>query len=99
VFKLLQVFTGSYPGPLGAPTLDSQGNLYGPLPTGGEGNGEIFRLTTSGGEWTYSDYYDFGNGGGYAPVGAVTFDASGNMYGTAAQGGSRTWGTVWEVTP
>lgn len=99
-FILLQTFSGSYPGPLAAPTFDAQGNLYGPLPTGGQGDGgEIFRMTPSGGGWIYSDYYDFINGGGYAPIGAVVFDASGNMYGTSAQGGSHSGGTVWEVTP
>lgn len=97
-FTLLQTFNGEYPGPLGAPTLDAQGNLYGPLPIG-EGAGEIFKLLPTGLGWQYIDYFNFNESDGYGPIGAVTFDASGNMYGTTAQGGSRSWGTVWEITP
>ena len=99
-FNLLQNFTGSYPGPLTSPTFDSQGNLYGPVPTGGTGNGgEVFKLTPSGGGWSYTVYFDFLNGPGYEPVGVVTFDPSGNMYGTTVAGGTRSWGTAWEITP
>jgi len=87
-------------GPLAAPTLDAQGNLYGPVPNGGsDEGGEIFKLAPSGGVWIYSDYHDFANGGGEYPIGAVTFDASGNMYGTANGGGVDGGGTVWEITP
>ena len=100
VFTLLQNFTGFYPGPLTAPTFDSQGNLYGPIPTGGSGqNGDIFKLIPSGGGWMYTDYFQFTNTNAYAPVGQLAFDVSGNMYGTTVSGGTRTWGTVWEITP
>ena len=99
-YTRLQVFNGGYPSPLAGPTFDAQGNLYGPLPSGGQDDGgEIFRLTLSGGSWVYSVYYDFANGGGFDPIGAVTFDASGNMYGTSSEGGSQDHGTVWEITP
>jgi len=99
-FTLLQSFTEEE-GPLAAPTLDAQGNLYGPLPFGGEdGEGEIFKLTPSGNQWIYSAFYQFGSGsGGVEPDGAVTFDASGNMYGTTLVYGSGGLGTVWEITP
>jgi len=33
------------------------------------------------------------------PSGSVALDASGNVYGTAAQDGGDGWGTVWEITP
>ncbi len=99
-FRLLQTFSGEYPGPLAAPTLDSHGNLYGPLPTGGPpgANGEIFKLTPSGNTWIYTPFFDFDVNDGALPIGSVTFDASGNMYGTTEAGG-RDWGTVWEITP
>ena len=97
-FRVLQTFTGSYPGPFFGPTLDANGNLYGPLPTGGVGNGEIFKLTADGNQWDYSSYYNF-VGPATEPLGSVTFDAAGNMYGTTISGGSRTWGTVWMITP
>ncbi len=96
-FTRLQTFTGQYPGPRGAPTLDAQGNLYGSLPTYGQ-DGEIFKLMPSGGGWTYTHFFDFDNNNGANPLGAVTFDGNGNMYGTTYAGGSRFSGVVWEIT-
>ncbi len=104
-FTLLQSFSGTFMGPEAAPTFDSQGNLYGPLPSGGsDEEGEIFKLTPSGSQWIYNPFYQFNGSDGQAPFGAVIFDASGNMYGTAAFGrdpGCRDYGcgTVWEITP
>ena len=89
-------------GPISSPTFDSQGNLYGPLPAAGNGSGQIFRLTPSGNQWLYSPFYQFdscSNGNACYPLGAVTFDANGNMYGTTETGGTDRWGTVWEITP
>ncbi len=80
-------------------TFDAQGNLYGPIPiTTTNPAGEIFKLAPSGNQWIYSSYFQFtGGSGGNMPVGAVTFDASGNMYGTTiGEGGSA---VVWEITP
>jgi len=99
-FTLLQDFGSEYIAPLAAPSFDSQGNLYGPLPTGGgDGFGEIFKLTPSGNQWLYSQFYQFTELGaaGIFPIGAVTFDVDGNMYGTSEQGAGA--GTVWEITP
>ena len=101
-FSLLQNFGSQYTAPVAPPTFDSQGNLYGPLVFGGnDGGGEIFKLTPTGNFWVYSPFYQFDNcrGNGCNPIGAVTFDASGNMYGTTFDGGTDGGGTVWEVTP
>jgi uncharacterized repeat protein (TIGR03803 family) len=102
-FSLLQSFTGLlFTGPLAAPTFDSRGNLYGPVPNGGsEEEGEIFKLTHAGDQWIYSQFYQFTGTGdlGVYPIGAVTFDANGNMYGTSDEGGTGQLGTVWEITP
>jgi len=102
-FTQLQEFGNGSTGPVAAPTFDSLGNLYGPLPSGGNGYGEIFKLTPSGNQWLYSSFYQFetchNQGNGCSPVGAVTFDANGNMYGTTEAGGSGRGGTVWEITP
>jgi uncharacterized repeat protein (TIGR03803 family) len=98
-FTLLQTFHGEF-GAMASPTFDSQGNLYGPLSNDGSDDlGEIFQLTPSGNQWLYTPYYQFGSSGaGVEPTGAVIFDASGNMYGTAFDlGGGE--GTVWEITP
>jgi len=99
-FTLLQNFGDEYIGAVAAPTFDSQGNLYGPLPTiGGDFTGEIFKLTPSGNQWIYSPFYTFNGSNSGIPLGAVAFDASGNMYGTGLAGGSDYDGTVWEITP
>ena len=101
-FTLLQSFANEYTGPVAAPAFDSHGNLYGPLPTdGSDGEGEIFKLTPSGSQWIYSPFYQFSfsANSGVVPIGAVTFDANGNMYGTASSGGTGGYGTVWEITP
>jgi uncharacterized repeat protein (TIGR03803 family) len=95
----LQDLGEQYFGPAAPPTFDAQGNLYGPLPsTTTNTGGEIFKLTPSGNQWIYSAYHIFtGGSGGSTPVGAVTFDASGNMYGTTlGQDGDA---VVWEITP
>jgi len=99
--SVLYDFGMLYFAPAAAPTFDAQGNLYGPLPSWPQqGFGEIFKLTPSGDQWIYSPYHQFtGGSGGAGPVGAVVFDANGNMYGTTAGvdvgGGS----AVWEITP
>ncbi|MGA7460172.1 MAG: choice-of-anchor tandem repeat GloVer-containing protein [Candidatus Korobacteraceae bacterium] len=99
-FTLLQNFGNEYLGTLAAPTFDSHGSLYGPVPTiGGEFTGEIFQLTPSGDQWIYRSFYTFNGSTSGVPLGAVTFDASGNMYGTGIAGGSDDDGTVWEITP
>ncbi len=99
VFTRLQYFSGAYPGPIAAPTLDSQGNLYGSLPSGGFGGGEIFELARNGSGWSYFHFHDFQGNEGEFPLGGVTLDGNGNMYGTTADGGTSGWGTVWKITP
>lgn len=87
-------------------TLDSSGNLYETLQTGGAfGYGQVLELTHSGNNWNYIDLYDFtdGSDGAYA-VGGVVLDPSGNLYGSAEQGagtgcGNGGCGVVWEITP
>jgi uncharacterized repeat protein (TIGR03803 family) len=95
-FTVLQVFEGGDGGPVDSPTLDSQGNLYGSLPTGGNDYGEIFKLTPSGDEWIYTPLFDFNGSNGSFPMGGVTLDGNGNLYGTTPVPGN---GTVWEITP
>jgi len=97
-FTTLYTFSG-YEGPFDTPTLDAAGNVYGTSSfTPGDGAGEVFKLTPSGGGWSYTSYA-FGGNNGYVPIGGVTLDASGNLYGTTAAGGAYGWGNVWEITP
>ena len=94
-------------GPTGILAIDAGGNLYGC--TGSEGAyslGNVFKLSLSGGSWTYTDLHDFAGGpnDGHSPSDGPTVDASGNLYGTTSEGGSDNncpggCGTVWEITP
>jgi hypothetical protein len=84
---------GSY-APL---TIDAVGNLNGTTSYGGQlgcdggsfGCGNVFKLTSGSGGWTYSWLYNFtgGSDGGF-PVAGVTLDANGNLYGTTPFGGT-----------
>jgi uncharacterized repeat protein (TIGR03803 family) len=95
-------------GPAGQLLLDSAGNLYGTTIEGGSnplgqcsaGCGAIFKLSPSGGGWTYTELYDFtGGSDGAYPHSNLLMDAGGNLYGTASQGGNLGSGVVFEFTP
>jgi uncharacterized repeat protein (TIGR03803 family) len=88
-------------GPWSGVVEGADGTLYGT--TCGEGtfgNGSVFKLTPFQGGWTETDLYDFtGGDDGDCPVGGMALDANGNIYGTAASGGSHGYGVVFEITP
>ncbi len=50
-----------------------------------------------GGTLTALASFNFRGTNGSAPVAGVTFDANGNMFGTASSGGANGNGTVWEI--
>ncbi len=79
--------------------MDAAGNLYGTTSAGGtKGYGIVFVLAPVGATWTESVLYSFGTGtDGQVPVGGVSLDAAGNLYGTASAGGSYGYGTVFEL--
>lgn len=83
--------------------LDAAGNLYGELSGGGTyGAGLVFELSpTATPPWTYTTLYTFtGGSDGSLPVGGLTLDAEGNLYGTTRYGGDSTnLGTVFELSP
>lgn len=81
---------------------DASGNLYGTTSQGGSsGNGTVFELAapkTKGAAWTESVLYSFGRGtDGSVPVGGVSFDSAGNLYGTTSAGGTYGFGTVFQL--
>ena len=92
-YNLLYSFTGGTDcGPTRELVMDGTGNLYGTTYCDGAyGYGNVFKLTPSGGGWTYSSLHDFtGGSDGELPASTVIFDAKGNLYGTASFGGSGT---------
>ena len=109
-FQVLYSFAGPrgglFPGPIANLTFDHSGNLYGTTHVDGLFNyGSVFKLTHGSGGWTYTSLHDFsGAGDGGYPRSQPVFDASGNLYGTASEGGSvacgqASCGVVFEITP
>jgi uncharacterized repeat protein (TIGR03803 family) len=99
---------GGSGGPNGSLTMDAAGNLYGTTYSdGAHGYGSVFKVAPqTDGTWLLTDLYDFtGFDDGGWPIGNVTIDASGNLWGTASRGGDRTLcshlgcGVIWEITP
>ena len=76
--------------------------LYGTTYLGGEfNNGLVFSLTRASAlGWSELVVYPFtgGNDGG-GPIGPLTFDANGNIYGTAFNGGTHGAGVVYKLSP
>ena len=95
----------SFSGPDGANpsaglVMDPAGNLYGTTVLGGAGDsGTVFKLTPGAkNKWTHTLLYSFtGGADGDQIYSGVVLDSAGNLYGTAAGGG--TGGVVYEVTP
>ena len=87
--------------------FDSSGNLYGTTLSGGDltdcdgiGCGTVFELTPeAGGDWTEKVLHSFKGPDGANPADAVTFDRSGNLYGTTYNGGHYNDGVAFELTP
>ena len=84
--------------------LDQQGNVYGATTTGGSGKGgTVFELSFQNGGWVYKALYSFtgpSNGTLIAgPVGNLTMDSAGNLYGTTLTDGAHGVGSVFKLTP
>jgi len=102
-YTLLHSFTGQF-GPFATLSIDSAGNLYGTTYADGAfGAGSVFKLSRSGQGWAFTDLHDFSGGSdGANPVGGVSVDSNGNLYGTTSAGGQNQscdrCGVVWEIT-
>jgi len=102
-FDLLYAITGACCNPEGPSeaVMDAAGNVYGTTwAEGAHGKGSVFKLTPSGGGWTYTDLHDFtGGSDGQAPYGPLAIDGAGNIYGVVSHGTSGGSGAVFEITP
>lgn len=110
--------------PAGSLIFRADGSLYGTTQYGGTGLctnysgnevigcGTVFELSpTRNGHWQETIAYSFEDNAtdGWFPVGTLTFDASGNLYGTTPEGGGSATcnyngvsfgcGTVFELAP
>jgi len=86
---------------ISALTLDGSGNIFGTTHVGGAlndrnsyGNGSIFEIAKGSG--TVTTLASFNGTNGYSPVGGITFDSDGNMFGTTTLGGAFNKGTIFE---
>ena len=80
---------------------DSAGNLYGTaLSHGPYSFGSAYELSPSGSGWDFTILHGFmwQTDGGY-PLGGVTFDSAGNLFGTTAFLGPNGGGTAFELSP
>jgi uncharacterized repeat protein (TIGR03803 family) len=99
--------TATGANPIGQIASDKAGNIYGTTEEGGSsGVGTAFELSPPaipGGAWTETVIYSFSgvDAGGYYPVGGITIDRLGNLYGTTTWGGGTrcNCGTVFKLEP
>ncbi len=100
---ILYRFAGGEDGgnPYSPVILNASGNIYGTTQSGGSaGLGTVFELTRSGSGWTETVLYSFtGIPDGSQPESGLLMDAAGNLYGTTADGGANSSGTVFQLVP
>ncbi len=99
-------FSGGNDGrnPWAGVIFDQAGNLYGAAVNGGSaGDGVVYELMPSNGNWTENTLYAFtGGDDGASPLAGVIFDGAGNLYGTTESGGLGGGfgnGVVYQLTP
>ena len=110
-FQRLYAFRGNNDGqgPYGPVTLSPDGNLYGTTVDGGVNNcpsgcGLVYQVKPAAScetacVWTESVLYRFqGSSDGFYPIGPITLDSAGNLYGTTTQASDGP-GTVFELKP
>ena len=89
--------SGDGKNPVGAPVMDTAGNLYGTTEYGGSGGGgTVFELSPSGGGWTVTVLYSFT--GQFGPQDTLAMDAAGNLYGTTFTDGAFNHGSIFKLT-
>ncbi len=100
VETVLYSFTGVSDGqhPYSALVMDSSGNLYGTTSASGpRSGGTVFEINPAAPGQIDTLYAFAGGSDGAYPQAGLVMDASGNLYGTTANGGSAGDGTVFEI--
>ncbi len=98
--NVLYTFSGGADGkePSSTVTLDSNGNLYGTTYNGGLfGNGVIYECTPTGSGVCTEQSWSFNGSNGSNPEGGITFNSTGNAYGTTSAGGTKNQGVVFQI--
>jgi uncharacterized repeat protein (TIGR03803 family) len=100
-------------GPLGGLISDAAGDLFGTTGWGGAyigssspgiitglGYGTVFEIakTSTGYNSTPITLWSFNGANGFHPIGGLTSDAAGDLFGTTSGGGANGYGTVFELT-
>jgi uncharacterized repeat protein (TIGR03803 family) len=101
--RVLHRFSGpDGKGPFAGLIRDAAGNLYGTASEGGTQvffGGVAYEIASSG---KYRVLYNFcslpGCADGQLPVGGLTMDRKGNLYGTTSEGGASGMGAVFELS-
>jgi uncharacterized repeat protein (TIGR03803 family) len=103
VLQNFSAYSASPSVPYAGVIFDKAGNLYGATAEGGfYREGAVFEMTPrAGGGWTETLLHSFSHNGtdGWFPLGGLTLDAAGNLYGTTIYGGANGSGTVFELSP
>jgi len=104
VWSEIHSFTNGADGgcPLGNLALDSSGALYGTTSNNSNvscsGLGVVYRMTPNSGSWQFEILHTFTgttDGGNPSPL---TWDSSGNLYGTTQTGGQNNYGTIFKLS-
>jgi uncharacterized repeat protein (TIGR03803 family) len=109
---VIYTFKGQSDGanPTAGLVFDSSGDLYGTTQNGGDsgnfgfGQGTVFKLSLTNGNWTKTNLYSFTGGtDGANPQASLVLDGNGTVYGTASdqgfEGGVVGDGVVFSVKP
>ena len=99
--RVIYSFSNDCFNPIAPLIADEDGNLYGTAFNGGPNMaGCVFELSPHpDGTWSEKALHTFNVADGYQPVAALIFDKSGNLYGTAASGGTYGGGVVFKLSP
>jgi uncharacterized repeat protein (TIGR03803 family) len=90
-------------GPMGHMALNSSGDIFGTTVDGGDpdsSRGVVYELTAADSLNVLHTFCPGGNcSDGAWPVGGVTLDGSGDVFGTTSEGGANNEGAVFELVP